>query len=111
MSVGPKCYAFIVCDANGQEHEICKFKGITLNYKNSQQVNFKTLCNFVLRNNNESQATDFTKPIISTNDVIRATKLHDLLTRKETKTCALKNVKRWSLENSYSTYPFGYVED
>jgi len=42
VSGGPKFYAYVV-RTEGRRHEICKVKGITLNYKNSRIINFNSI--------------------------------------------------------------------
>jgi len=49
VSGGPKSYAFMVfCPATGKRISKCKVKGITLNYNNSQVVNFTSLRSMIL---------------------------------------------------------------
>jgi len=49
VSGGPKNYAFMVfCPATGKRSSKCKVKGITLNYNNSEVVNFTSLRNMIL---------------------------------------------------------------
>jgi hypothetical protein len=51
ISGGPKNYAFMVfCPAIGKRTSKCKVKGITLNYNNSEVVNFTSLRNMILEN-------------------------------------------------------------
>ena len=49
VSGGPKYYAYKVCHSVTREvKKVCKVRGITLNYKASQLVNFETIKNLVL---------------------------------------------------------------
>ena len=49
VSGGPKNYAFMVfCPATGKRISKCKVKGITLNYNNSEIVNFTSLRSMIL---------------------------------------------------------------
>lgn len=43
-----KSYAYRVVAPDGSRHSVCKVKGITLNYKNSEEINFETLKRMVL---------------------------------------------------------------
>ncbi|XP_011859145.1 PREDICTED: uncharacterized protein LOC105556661 [Vollenhovia emeryi] len=43
VSGGPKFYAYIVRTPEGRTREVCKIKGITLNYNNSLIVNFNSI--------------------------------------------------------------------
>lgn len=104
VSGGPKFYAYIVRAPDNRTHEICKVKGITLNYNNSLLVNFKTiekLINQNLRENNE-------EAINLCFNSIRRTAFHEIVTRRETKTCAPVLVKRRFVDTRYS-FPYGYI--
>ena len=48
VSEGPKFYAYIVRKPDGTTDEICKVKGIMLNYANSQHVNYDEIRSFVM---------------------------------------------------------------
>jgi len=49
VSGGPKNYAFMVfCPTTGKRTSKCKVKGITLNYNNSEVVNFTSLRSMIL---------------------------------------------------------------
>ncbi|XP_031635355.1 uncharacterized protein LOC116348474 [Contarinia nasturtii] len=47
-----KSYALRIISPNNEENIICKVKGITLNQKNTEIINFNTLKQMVLRNHN-----------------------------------------------------------
>ncbi|XP_018371345.1 PREDICTED: uncharacterized protein LOC108766509 [Trachymyrmex cornetzi] len=49
VSAGPKFYAYVVRTPEDRLHEICKVKGITLNYKNSLRVNFDSIRRLIRR--------------------------------------------------------------
>jgi len=49
MSGGPKFYVYVVRTPKGNRHEICKIKGITLNYKNSRIINFNSIRKLIMK--------------------------------------------------------------
>ena len=53
VSGGPKFYAYVVRTPEGNRHEICKVKGITLNYKNSRIINFNGIRKLIMDNEKE----------------------------------------------------------
>ena len=53
VSGGPKFYAYVVRTPEGRRHEICKVKGITLNYKNSCIINFNSIRKLIIDNERE----------------------------------------------------------
>ncbi|XP_057322371.1 uncharacterized protein LOC130676747 [Microplitis mediator] len=97
---GPKFYAYIVRKTDDSTSEVCKVKGITLNFENSQKINYNTIRSFILGDN--------TEPIIVKFDAIRRTLFHDVVTRKESKTTKLQYKKR-RLTNEHRSLPFGYL--
>lgn len=105
VSGGPKCYAYIVQkrDANDEslgEAEICKVKGITLNFDNASHVNYRSLRELVTNGDDDC--------IILKNDVIRRTRFHEIVTRSETKTCRVVFEKR-KRDGEHGSLPHGYV--
>ena len=49
MSGGSKNYAYkVVNTGTGERKNVCKFRGITLNYKKSQLVNFDVIRDMIL---------------------------------------------------------------
>ncbi|KAK4880439.1 hypothetical protein RN001_008585 [Aquatica leii] len=101
VSGGPKNYAFKVFSTNSNQHEyICKVKGITLNFKNSQNVNFETLRSMVL-----DQAED---TYVQTDRRICRNSTFDVLSRPERKVFRVNYTKRRRLEDSMDTLPYGY---
>ena len=69
----------MVLKDDGTVVEICKVKGIRLNYKNSQKINFDTVKSLVCEQNDPITVHD--------NIAIRRTQFHDVVTRTETKIC------------------------
>lgn len=102
VSGGPKCYAYVIRKPDGETATVCKVKGITLNAKNSRKINFDSLYEIV----NGTGAG----PIVLTDNVIRCTKLHDVLTRRESRTCDPRNAKRRKLDGTHVTLPFGHAD-
>ena len=100
VSGGPKFYAYIVRKPDGTTDEICKVKGITLNYANSQHVNYDEIRSFV------TGKKDI--PVVLKYDAIRRTDCHRVITREETKKCQPVNVKR-RRQGTYGSLPYGYV--
>lgn len=99
VSAGPKFYAFVVRKPDGNTVEICKAKGITLNFASSKLVNYHSVRSLVTN----EQAT----PIILHFDAIRRTELHNVVTTTEHKTCKSTFDKR-RREGSYGSLPYGY---
>ncbi|XP_046428514.1 uncharacterized protein LOC124183710 [Neodiprion fabricii] len=99
VSGGPKFYAFIIKRPNGEEVEICKVKGISLNHATSSKINFEAIKRMVV----EAAA-----PIPLEYRAIRRTELHAVVTRSEHKTCKPVYVKRRCCVTSFDTLPYGY---
>lgn len=62
VSSSEKSYSYIVKIPNKPDKIVCKVKGITLNYKNSEHINFDAIKNLVL--NNRNGEIDFKKDSI-----------------------------------------------
>ncbi|KYN29421.1 hypothetical protein ALC57_01133 [Trachymyrmex cornetzi] len=91
VSSGPKFYAYIVRTPEGRTHEVCKIKGITLNFKNSIVLNFNSIKKLIEENERKRrEAEDQTgKAMINLHfTAIRRTAFHEIITRNETKSCA-----------------------
>ncbi|KAK4872979.1 hypothetical protein RN001_015008 [Aquatica leii] len=101
VSGGPKNYAFKVFSTKSKSYEYtCKVKGITLNFKNAQVVNFETLKSLVL-----DQAED---TYVQTDRRICRNSMYDVLSRPEKKVYRVNYTKRRRLEDSVDTLPYGY---
>ena len=106
VSGGPKLYAYVVRTTEDRRHEICKVKGITLNYKNFCIINFSSIRRLII--DNEAERRD--KEEEETGGVainlrfsaIHRTVFHEIVTRNETKTYAPVLVKRKFINNRYS---------
>ncbi|XP_043268101.1 uncharacterized protein [Venturia canescens] len=99
VSGGPKFYAFVVHNPNGSETEVCKVKGITLNFSNSALINYKSIRSFIVGEREE--------PVLLQYDAIRRTAFHHVITRTETKKCKPASVKR-RRDGEYGSLPYGY---
>lgn len=100
VSGGPKIYAYKVFSTNEQNYKyVCKVKGITLNYKTSQKINFENLKKMVLSDKN---------PILQIQQTgIRRTKDKQVVTIKNIKQFKITGPKR-KYEGEYDTLPYGY---
>lgn len=114
VSGGPKFYAYVVQTADGHRHEICKIKGIKLNFENSRLLNFSSIKDLLIsrereeeeeeKNNEERAATAVRLEF----GAIRRNAFHDVITRREVKTCAPVLVKRRFI-NSRCSLSYGFV--
>ena len=102
VSGGPKFYGYRVKSSDGGFHDVCKVKGIRLNYQNSKKINFNTIVDFI----KNRQAPD--NSIVLKYKSIARTKLHDVITREDTKTCSVVLKKRRFVSDTLS-YPFGHI--
>lgn len=100
ISGGPKFYAFEFKRPDDSRGTVCKVKGIRLNYKNSQKINFDSIRSMILNDQ---------KSIILRSSAIRRTKFHEILTVPEKKTCKPIYTKRVYSELNKS-YPYGHKE-
>jgi G:T-mismatch repair DNA endonuclease (very short patch repair protein) len=109
VSGGPKFYAYVVRAPDGRKYEICKIKGIKLNYENSRLLNFKSIYRLILNNEREEDNGERTSIRLEFK-TIRRTVFHEVVTRDEVKTCAPVLLKRKFI-NSRSSLPYGFVEN
>ena len=113
VSGGPKFYAYVVRTPEGQTREVCKVKGITLNFENSCLINFNSIKTLLLRKERatqeEEEETDVQETSINLRfRAIRRTAFHEIVTRDEIKTCKPVLLKRRFLNDSCSV-PYGYL--
>ncbi|KYN02050.1 putative DNA polymerase [Cyphomyrmex costatus] len=99
VSAGPKFYAFVVRKPDGSTTEVCKAKGVTLNFANNKLINYRSVRELVT---NELDIS-----IVLCFDAIKRTKFHNVVTSTERKTCKQTFDKR-RRENSYGSLPYGY---
>ena len=116
VSGGPKFYAYVVRTPEGLSHEVCKVKGITLNFANSRLVNFNSIKEILLRKEREEASSDAEEEeeeesretsITLRFRTIRRTAFHEVVTRDEVKICKPVLLKRRFIGNRCSV-PFGY---
>ena len=101
VSGGPKNYAYKFWKASENTYDtVCKVKGITLHYANSQKVNFEALKTMILENPTVSLQ-------ISDKAIIR-NKRYDVLTKNAHKTYGMSYTKRRRIQGSFDTLPYGY---
>lgn len=99
VSGGPKFYSYIVCAPDGSESEVCKVKGVTLNFENSSLINYKSIREFIVG--------EQVQPIELYYDAIRRTEFHQVVTCAEKKSCKPSSVKR-RRNGDYGSLPYGY---
>lgn len=102
VSGGPKFYAYLVDEPNNKVTEICKVKGITLNFGNQKLINYHSVRKLITSSSDKS--------IILTYDAIRRTEFHRVVTKSEKKTTKVCSTKRRNTE-MYKSVPFGYTND
>ena len=100
VSGGPKNYAFMVfCPATGKRISKCKVKGITLNYNNSEVVNFTSLRNMNLE--------DDTPLHVHNPKKIKRKHCCVVVSEPETKEYKVVFKKRRLMDN-FDSFPYGY---
>ena len=121
LSGGPKFYAFLVMKSDGSIEKAVKVKGIRLNYRNSEKINFDSIKNMILHavdsdntdnvhysdDNDDDEYNKCNYRIKLDNSSIRRTKNHEVITCDEKKTCYIVSKKRRYLSHALSL-PFGF---
>jgi len=97
VSGGPKNYTYQL--DNGKT--CCKVRGITLNFRNAQMINFNTISQMV-RGVGEEKIT-VTNPC----KIVRNLKTREILSKPESKDYRIVYTKRVIVDN-YNTLPYGY---
>ena len=118
VSGGPKFYAYLTFTPDTNEtHECCKVKGITLNFANSQKINYasvKELIRSRYRDDDDEPAIEVDENIADRITLkfrrIARTATHDIVTKDEVKTCCPVLKKRRFIGRDFSL-PFGYKRD
>ena len=89
-----------------------KVKGIRLNYENSAKINFESIKNLIVKNQDDHLDIneDEDDTIRITQDFIRRTEFHSVITKSETKKVKPVLTKRWFVQLDKS-YPFGYKQN
>ena len=102
VSGGPKNYAYKTCNATTNvEKTYCKVRGFTLNYRNSQLINFDTLCDVVT--NPEEETINIHTPF----KIVRDAKSKNVKTKTENKLYRKVYNKRVVVDN-FDTIPYGF---
>jgi hypothetical protein len=103
IGAGPKHYGFKVYDAAGKlVKTVMKVRGITLNVKNSETVNFETLRRMILDQSGP-------KYVRNEHQIVK-TKQHDLVSKPQSKIYRVVFDKRRIVPGTYSTLPYGYKD-
>ena len=105
ISTGPKSYAYAVKKSDGSTACAVKSKGFTLDYQTGQILNMEKMKQMVFKYVEEG-AVD---RLEIESQGIRRTKAHDVVTLTVKKTFGVTANKRKFLDNSYMTYPYGYM--
>jgi hypothetical protein len=102
-SGGPKNYGYQYRDTEGQVHTECKVKGLTLNYRTSQVVNFDVLKKAIQSGEDEHFQVTTYQP----NKIVRLP-THHIVSRPLKKLYQIVYQKRVRLPNHF-TLPYGHV--
>lgn len=102
VSTGPKCYSYMVRQANGQIKESTKVKGITLNSINADRVNYDTMKKLVVGDISEVETQCLTFKYDKQNGT--------MFTRNAIKLLKQVYEKGEIDESTWVVYPFGYRE-
>ncbi|CAH1995991.1 unnamed protein product [Acanthoscelides obtectus] len=98
VSGGPKNYAYKYTTLSGEEQIVCKVKGISLNYKASQVVNFEKIKDMVLKKSD---------PVSVLSRQLRRTREHAVVTVEFPKVYKITSMKRKFYED-HTSVPFGF---
>ena len=98
VSGGPKNYAY----KTNTGDETCKVRGFTLNYTNSQLINFDSVKEIVTDPKARPEIT-----ITNPNKICRDKRKRTLYNREEKKTYQMVYTKRRRVDG-YDTVPYGY---
>ena len=103
VACAPKAYALKITNDAGEDHNIVKIKGFSLNYAASRQLNFEKMCDMMLRflagDKDQSVPLNFSS-IIRTNN-------RDVLTKSTLKVFRIVYTKRRILPDG-RTLPYGF---
>lgn len=106
VSGGPKNYAFkVYSPSTEKENTICKVKGFSLNFRNSKKINFDTVREMVLRNDDNQVMYSEDYRICRTGD----NAIYSTMQSKKYRTVYTK--RRRLNDGTFDTLPFGYKND
>lgn len=97
ISLGPKSYAYRLCTGE----EVCKFKGITLNYRNSKKVTFAAARQLLL---NEHKSKIVLEPSIQFRRLKHFGLIYNILLSKKVQVTFNKRL----ITDTLDTLPFGF---
>jgi hypothetical protein len=102
---GPKNYGAVVINRTSRQivKTILKVRGIRLDSRSCEKVNFNILKNMILEGNGESRLVYPHK--------IKRFKDQNIMTISQTTTYRVIYTKRWIDRNTFLTYPYGYNTD
>ncbi|WAR07908.1 hypothetical protein MAR_017866 [Mya arenaria] len=100
---GPKNYAYSLIKPTKNGHlSICKVRGITLNFKNSIDINFQTVKDMVTGKSDVEHIT-----VVDEHKIVRNPSTGHVITKRENKDYKIVFDKR-IIGEEYNTYPYGY---
>lgn len=100
---GPKNYAYCLAKPNKKgQSSICKVRGITLNFKNSLDINFNTLKQMVTGKKSADSIQ-----VIDENKIARNPETCNIITKTECKDYRIVFDKR-VLSDNYDSFPYGF---
>jgi hypothetical protein len=101
ICAGPKHYGMEIVNESGEiVKTTIKVRGITLNYRNSQIVNFEAMKELILEDGEPKYVENPRK--------IRRSRKFGIVSKPENKIYRAVYTKRKRVPNSYNTLPFGY---
>ncbi|KAF4521060.1 hypothetical protein B566_EDAN008132 [Ephemera danica] len=104
---GAKNYAMKIVDGDKNLlTTVCKVKGITLNFRASQKVNFDVMKDMILYEGDGEPTVEVDIP-----HKIFRNKYLDVITKPTSKKYRTVHDKRKTYDDSYICYPFGYILD
>lgn len=99
---GPKMYAYNLLKPNKKgQSSICKVCGITLNFKNSVDINFQTVKEMVTGKGKDCVT------VVDENKIVRNPSTRHVITKRKTKDYKIVFDKRVMID-SYCTKAYGY---
>lgn len=98
VSGGPKNYAYKLSDGSST---CCKVRGITLNFRNSQMINFNSISHMV------QEASKETVTVTNPCKIVRDAKTRNIISRSESKDYRIVYTKRVIVDD-YNTVPYGF---
>nr|XP_022305881.1 uncharacterized protein LOC111112600 [Crassostrea virginica] len=106
VSGGPKNYAY----RTSRGKEVCKIRGFSLNYMNSQKLNFPAMLELVTgpRHGEENEPTESNIVTVNPHKIVRHKQNQKIYTRSEEKAYKIVYEKRVIQQDTWNTLPYGY---